>query len=212
MNNRASPDSYPSDNLSLDVVSPFNSKPKIIRSNSKSKIDLQQQQQQQQQPINNNSSKQQINYNQSQIKQQQQQQSIPTGTLEYNPTAGVSFKATHASDVEIVGVKLGNNLTSVESTNNLNAKKKASLQGLNELSKQVNLNNLGDNDDILDIVGKGYNQQNYTTQQQQQQSNYDPSLLEFYLETPSKTNKGQIDFNFDYGSANIEVKININKT
>ena len=56
---------------------------------------------------------------------------------EYNPLTGVSFKPSHASDVEIVGVKLGSNSNqennySIENHSNLNSnsqiKKKASFQ------------------------------------------------------------------------------------
>ncbi len=55
---------------------------------------------------------------------------------EYNPLAGVSFKATHGSDVEIVGVKLGNTGQNVlgnheqgYSHNAMTTRKKASLTG-----------------------------------------------------------------------------------
>lgn len=44
--------------------------------------------------------------------------------LEYNPLAGVSFKQTHASDVEIVGVRLA----AQNNEPNINAKKKNSLK------------------------------------------------------------------------------------
>lgn len=54
--------------------------------------------------------------------------------LEYNPLAGVSFKATHGSDVEIVGVKLGNGaqeniIYSQQQQANGTTRKRASLQG-----------------------------------------------------------------------------------
>lgn len=56
-----------------------------------------------------------------------------SNNLEYNPLVGVSFKQTHASDVEIVGVKLGNNqqnnfVEPAALSNNLNTKKKNSLK------------------------------------------------------------------------------------
>ena len=58
---------------------------------------------------------------------------------EYNPLAGVSFKPTHSSDVEIVGVKLGSNSNQENNypnpngtypNNNTQSKKKASFQGI----------------------------------------------------------------------------------
>jgi hypothetical protein len=57
---------------------------------------------------------------------------------EYNPLAGVSFKPTHSSDVEIVGVKLVSNSNQENNfsngnnsnlNNNSQIKKKASIQG-----------------------------------------------------------------------------------
>ena len=97
-------------------------------------------------PLNNN-----------RISNTNQQQSA-----EYNPLAGVSFKATHSSDVEIVGVKLGNGDRYPESNNNsiqqqqaqpsVMTRKKASLTGPNENAKALLAN-----EDMLDIVGRGYN-------------------------------------------------------
>lgn len=101
--------------LNIDVVSiPFHKKPVLLKSSSKSKIDV-------------------ANVNR---QQPQQAQANGNNNMEYKPLAGVSFKQTHSSDVEIVGVKLGNqnnnnNTTNVDSTsnmNNLNAKKKNSLK------------------------------------------------------------------------------------
>jgi hypothetical protein len=96
--------------FNFDVV---NFKPKLLRSTSKSNIDSKPDTQ----TINktNNNNKQ-----------------------EYNPLAGVSFKPTHSSDVEIVGVKLGSNSNqdngysninnNNNNNNNSNTKKKASFQ------------------------------------------------------------------------------------
>jgi hypothetical protein len=47
-----------------------------------------------------------------------QPQSQANGAIEYNPLTGVSVKPTHSSDVEIVGVKLGQGSNS--SYSNLN--------------------------------------------------------------------------------------------
>ncbi len=110
--------------FNFDVV---NFKPKLLRSTSKSNIDSKPDAQ----TINktNNNNKQ-----------------------EYNPLAGVSFKPTHSSDVEIVGVKLGsnsnqdngysngaNNINNNYNSNNSNAKKKASFQSKSiDLKKKFN--------------------------------------------------------------------------
>ena len=93
--------------IGIDVVSPFTNKPKLLRSSSKTKID-----------------------NQQAIKQQplQQQLASNNNNLEYNPLNGVSFKPTHASDVEIVGVKLGNSNQDSYSNNQQAARKKNSLK------------------------------------------------------------------------------------
>ena len=74
-------------------------------------------------------------------------------------------------------------------------------KGLSEFNKQTNLNGFADNDDMLDIVGKGYNYSN--------PSKMDPNTLDFYLEMPSKSNKYQTDNNFDFNSANPEVNISV---
>lgn len=68
----------------------------------------------------------------------QQQANNSNNNIEYNPLAGVSFKQTHSSDVEIVGVRLGNNTNSNQNgidsmpvganSNAINAKKKNSLK------------------------------------------------------------------------------------
>ena len=96
--------------FNFDVV---NFKPKLLRSTSKSNIDSKPDAQQINKTNNNNKQ-------------------------EYNPLAGVSFKPTHSSDVEIVGVKLGNNsnqesnysnANNVYVNNNSQTKKKASFQG-----------------------------------------------------------------------------------
>jgi hypothetical protein len=53
-------------------------------------------------------------------------------SAEYNPLAGVSFKATHGSDVEIVGVRLGNtgqNGSSEQALTQNGTRKKASFSG-----------------------------------------------------------------------------------
>lgn len=108
--------------ISIDVVSPFTNKPKLLRSSSKSKLDYASN-------LNSNNKVQQSssNYN----------PSINTTTnnlnnnnnIEYNPLNGVSFKPTHSSDVEIVGVKLGNsNQESSSNYQNVNLKKKQSLK------------------------------------------------------------------------------------
>ncbi len=105
--------------ISIDVVSPFTNKPKLLRSSSKSKLDYATN-------LNsNNKIQSSSNYN----------PSINTTTnnlnnnIEYNPLNGVSFKPTHSSDVEIVGVKLGNsNQESSSNYQNVNLKKKQSLK------------------------------------------------------------------------------------
>ncbi|CAF0703596.1 unnamed protein product [Brachionus calyciflorus] len=76
--------------------------------------------------------------------------------IEYSPLAGVSFKQSHSSDVEIVGVKYGNQ-TNHEQTNqnNQNAKKKNSLKNLNDFVN-YNENDNSNNNDMLDVVGRGY--------------------------------------------------------
>jgi hypothetical protein len=55
-----------------------------------------------------------------------------SNNMEYNPLAGVSFKQNHTSDVEIVGVKLGNqngqDSNGNYSNNNIAQKKKNSLK------------------------------------------------------------------------------------
>lgn len=51
--------------------------------------------------------------------------------IEYKPLNGVSFKPSHPSDVEIVGVKFGNQVMQDQSSaynSNLNSKKKNSLK------------------------------------------------------------------------------------
>ena len=101
--------------ISIDVVSPFTNKPKLLRSSSKTKLDYAQN-------LNNN------------IKQSSSSSSTSNtinnnNNLEYNPLNGVSFKANHSSDVEIVGVKLGNaNQETVNNSQNYNLKKKHSLK------------------------------------------------------------------------------------
>lgn len=58
----------------------------------------------------------------------------PVSNIEYKPLTGVSFKPSHSSDVEIVGVKLGNQTiqdqASVANSNHTvsNQKKKNSLK------------------------------------------------------------------------------------
>lgn len=92
--------------ISIDVVSPFTNKPKLLRSSSKSKIDTQQ------------------------ANKPQLQQSSNNNNLEYNPLNGVSFKPTHSSDVEIVGVKLGNSNQETSNGYNQQIKKKNSLKSM----------------------------------------------------------------------------------
>ena len=80
---------------------PINTKPKLLRSYSKYKIDNN----------NNNNNSNSINRaqaNQSNLGINASISAKPNNGLEYNPLAGVSFKANHTSDVEIVGVKLKN--------------------------------------------------------------------------------------------------------
>lgn len=61
---------------------------------------------------------------------------LNNNNLEYNPLSGVSFKQTHSSDVEIVGIKLGNQNNYDYSSNfnnqnnNLAIKKKNSLKSI----------------------------------------------------------------------------------
>jgi hypothetical protein len=107
-----------------------------------------------------------------------------SSNMEYNPLAGVSFKQNHTSDVEIVGVKLGNqngqdsNNNNSYSNNNIAQKKKNSLKSkirhLNKLFKTAQIYLIAffvvlndsplfngekenGNPDLLDIVGRGYN-------------------------------------------------------
>ena len=122
--------------------------------------------------------KMQQNYSNSDSKKQPQQQSNKSSNnnnVEYNPLQGVSFKQTHSSDVEIVGVKLGNqnggggqessaNNYSISNGNSLAQKKRNSLKNLNESGHLLNLdsreNGNGHGDSILDVVGRGYNSSN----------------------------------------------------
>ena len=106
---------------------PINTKPKLLRSYSKYKID------------SNNINRAQAN--QSNLGINANNGTKPNNGLEYNPLAGDSFKANHTSDVEIVGVKLknsnqesslinyGNSGGGGGNTINQATKKKNSLQG-----------------------------------------------------------------------------------
>jgi hypothetical protein len=113
--------------ISIDVVSPFTNKPKLLRSSSKSKLDYAQ-------TLNSNN-KQSSNYNplSNNNNNNNLNNTNNNNNIEYNPLNGVSFKQTHSSDVEIVGVKLGNsNQESANNYQNLNSKKKQSLKSKNK--------------------------------------------------------------------------------
>ena len=164
--------------ISIDVVSPFTNKPKLLRSSSKSKLDYAQtlnsnnKQSSNYNPLNNNNN----NNNNNNLNNN-------NNNIEYNPLNGVSFKQTHSSDVEIVGVKLGNsNQESANNYQNVNSKKKQSLKSKSESMHYLSpsffhfviflfysyfqdindglFTGENENGDMPNVIGKGYNNNN----------------------------------------------------
>jgi hypothetical protein len=78
---------------------------------------------------------------------------------EYNPLNGVSFKPSHSSDVEVVGVKYGPNNDIISAR-----KKQTVLKNLNEsgIGNFMASYDPNENNDIINIVGKGYNDNSTT--------------------------------------------------